>query len=245
MIPGAPIDNLTTFGFPAGRRLGGKYEVLALLGSGWEGEVYWLRELATGVECTGKLFFPKRNPKGRTARRYAQRLHKLRRCKMVIQYQTTEHIPIGGTQVELLVSELSDGELLSDYLKRQPRKRLPPFQALHLLHALATGLEEIHAAGEYHGDIHAANVLVERAGLTYDLRLIDFFDWGPTRRASVQYDVVELVRVFHEALGGAKAYASLPGWSKQICRGMKRSLILSRFRDVSALRRYVEELSVD
>ena len=38
------------FGFEPGTILAEKYEVLALLGSGWEGEVYRVCELRTDIE---------------------------------------------------------------------------------------------------------------------------------------------------------------------------------------------------
>ena len=39
---------ITSFQLVRGRVLAGKYEILSPLGSGWEGEVYKLREVETG-----------------------------------------------------------------------------------------------------------------------------------------------------------------------------------------------------
>lgn len=74
------------FNLEPGRTLAGKYEVVSKLGEGWEGEVYLVEELGTGIARAAKLFFPQRNPNDRTARFYARKLHKLRQCPILIQY---------------------------------------------------------------------------------------------------------------------------------------------------------------
>ncbi len=80
----------------------------------------------------------------------------------------------GNQRISFLVSEYVEGELLTQYIKRQKGRRLHPFQALHLLHALAQGLENIHAVGEYHGDLHADNIIVQHVGLEYSLKIIGY-----------------------------------------------------------------------
>ena len=45
------------FDFEPGEVFADKYEVLSLLGSGWEGEVYRVREMSTGVERAAKFFY--------------------------------------------------------------------------------------------------------------------------------------------------------------------------------------------
>ena len=54
-----------SFYIPPGSVIAGKYQVIARLGGGWEGEVYRIVEMATGVECAAKIFFPVRNVKNR------------------------------------------------------------------------------------------------------------------------------------------------------------------------------------
>ena len=45
---------INAFDLTAGRKIAGKYEVLSLLGAGWEGEVYKIREIRTGIERAAK-----------------------------------------------------------------------------------------------------------------------------------------------------------------------------------------------
>jgi tRNA A-37 threonylcarbamoyl transferase component Bud32 len=231
------------FDFKPGRVLArGCYEILGQLGRGWEGEVYKVRELATGIARAAKFWYPHRNIRGETARFYAKKLHKLRDCPILIQYTHMDSITVKGVPITFLVSDFVEGEILSKFVKRQPGKRLLPFQALHMLYALVIGMEPIHLAGEYHGDLHSDNIIVSRHGLTFDLRLVDFYQRGKPTREHTQDDIVDMVQIFHEALGGRKRYAKHPPEMKAICCGLKRTLILKKFRRTSVLRAYLESM---
>lgn len=240
-----PRRKPASFGFEPGQLLAAnKYEVVQRLGGGWEGETYLLRERATRVERAGKFFFPARNPRNRTANRYARKLHQLRDCSIVVGYHTRERLVIDGVPVVFLVSEFVQGDPLPVFLKRQPGGRLRPFAALHLLHALACGIQEIHAKREYHGDLHDRNVLVERFGLTFQLKLLDLYNHGRFTRVHAQDDLCDIIRIFFDAMGGRARYAGLPPAVKHICCGLRRSLIVPRFRSVEQLRRHLERLEL-
>lgn len=233
---------IESFNFSPGRILLRKYEVMSRLGAGWEGEVFKVREIPTGIERAAKFFFPHRNPRDRTSRFYAKKLYKLRHCPIVIQYHTRETITYRKHPITFLVSDFVEGELLRDFLKRQPGKRLRPFAALHLLHSLASGVEYIHDLGEYHGDIHDENIIVNRYGLGFEVKLVDMFHWGPPTAANTQEDVFDLIRIFYDMLGGANHYARLPPEIKYICSGLKRTLILKKYRTAGQLRQYLETM---
>lgn len=220
-----------------------KYEIVSLLGRGWEGEVYRVQERGTGVERAAKFFYPKRNLCNRATKFYARKLHKLRHCPILIKYHTQERIKHHGIPVTFLVSEYVEGELLSNFLKRQRGKRLTPFEGLHLLHALAVGVESIHRAHEYHGDLHDDNVIIRRRGLTFHVKLVDMYNWGTPTSKNIRDDVCDLVRLFYDSTGGARFYARQPHVVKEICCGLKRSLIVSKFRTAGQLRCYLETLS--
>ncbi len=230
------------FRFQPGALVAGKYEILSSLGAGWEGEVYLVRERRTGIERTAKFFFPHRNPRDRALRFYARKLHKLRQCPIVIQYHAQDRLEYQGAQVSILISEFVEGQLLSDFLRAMPGRKLSPFQAIHLLHSLASGIECIHAMKEYHGDLHPDNIIVQRYGLGFGLKLLDMFHWGAPNRENIFNDVCDLVRIFYDVLGGKATYAKQPPEVKAICCGLKRSLIIEKFKTAGQLRAYIETM---
>lgn len=234
--------HITSFNLEPGRMLAGKYEVVALLGSGWEGEVYHVREKVIGIERAAKLFFPQRNLHNRATKFYARKLHKLRHCTILIQYHTQEQIRRHGMPVTILVSEYVRGELLGNFLAHQTGKRLHSFEGLHLLHALAAGVEEIHEAGEYHGDLHDDNIIIRRQGLSFDVKLVDMYNWGAPDAQNIRDDVCDLIKIFYDAIGGPKHYSKHSREIKNICCGLKRSLIVQKFRTAGHLRKYLETL---
>ena len=234
---------IDSFNLVRGRTLARKYEVIELLGAGWEGEVYLVRELSTGIERTAKIFFPQRNPKNKSVKFYAKKLHALRHCPIVIHYSAQESIVVKGQRVSFLISEYVEGELLSEFIKRQPGKRLTAFQGLHLLHSLAAGLECVHAMGEYHGDLHSDNIIVQRFGLSFDLKLLDFYQWKAPRSENIRGDTVDMVRILYDAIGGKKYYSKQPAEIKNIINGLKPSLILKKFKSAGELKQYLEIMS--
>lgn len=220
--------------------LAGKYRVLARLGRGWEGEVYRVVELATGIERAAKLFYPLRNPNGQVSAWYARKLDRLRRCPILIPYLTLEKFTVHDEPVHVLISELVEGEVLAQFIRHQPGRHLRPFEAMVFLRRLAAGLESIHAFADYHGDLHEENLIVRRLGVDFEMRLVDTFRWSGPRRESIREDVVDAVRLFHYALGGRARYARQPPEVKAICLGLKKSLILRRYPTATALRRHLE-----
>jgi serine/threonine protein kinase len=204
--------------------------------------VYKIHEIRTGIERAAKLFFPQRNPGNKTAKHYARKLHKLRQVPILIQYHTEEILLIRKMPITVLISEYVEGDLLSEFLKMFPGKKLHPYQALHLLYALAVGIEEIHLLNEAHGDLHTDNVIVNRFGLEFDVKLLDLFNGSLPKKETRQQDILELIRIFYDSLGGMKWYSKMPRTVKSICCGLKRSLILDRFRTISHLREHLESL---
>jgi tRNA A-37 threonylcarbamoyl transferase component Bud32 len=238
-------QRIESFDLAPGRVLGGKYIVEAKLGGGWEGEVYKVTEQKTGVRRAAKLFFPHRNEKDRAVRFYARKLERLRDCHIVIQYYHSETIRHRGMPITCLISEYVDGEILSEFVKHQRGRRLHPFEALHLTYTLARGLEDIHRAREYHGDLHDDNVLVRQRGILFELKLVDFFHWGAPTKAHFRDDVIDVVRLLYDMLGGRRHYAGQPEAVKRICMGLRKDLIGRAFPTARQLRAHLESFEWD
>jgi serine/threonine protein kinase len=232
------------FNLRPGLTLGRNYFVVEFLGSGWEGEVYKVEERRTGIIRAAKIFYEGRRLSSQQLQRYVRKLYRLRDCPIITQYHHRDVARVGREQVEILVSDLADGEMLSVYLSRQPKRRLTSFEALHLLHALAAGLEPIHYRGEYHGDIHTDNILVKRVGLGFEVSLLDFFDLGRASREKIQRDVFDLISVLHELIGGAKNYSRAGPDIRRVVMGRKHSLIRRKFKSAGQLRIALENLEL-
>lgn len=228
------------FRVPDGALLGVRYRVVGFLGHGWEGEVYRVIEIPTGITRAAKLFYPARNPGNRTLKRYARQLERLRNCSIVMQYHHAESVEIQGRRVAAMISEFVEGQRLSQLPRDRSGRQLTPFEGLHLLHTLVSGLETIHSAGLYHGDLHSDNVLMRRIGLRFELKIFDFFHRGRPGRWAQRDDVIDAVKLFHELLGGSKTYTRHPTYVRDICRGLRHGLILERFPSAAALRRHLE-----
>ena len=231
------------FDLKPGRVIAKKFEIISQLGAGWEGEVYKVKEISTKIERAAKIFFPQRNKNNRTAILYAKKLHKLRHCKVLIHYHTEETMIFRKTPIKVLVSEYVEGELLSDFVKKFPGRRLSYYQGLHLLYSLVKGMEEIHFMNEYHGDLHQDNVIVNRFGLNFELKLVDMYHWNDSKKSNKDEDIYDLIRIFYDCIGGRKRYKYFPKEVKDICCGLKRSLIRKKFRTISCLREHLEELT--
>jgi serine/threonine protein kinase len=230
----------TTFGFQPGDIIADKYEIMNFLGGGWEGEVFRIRELRTHIERSAKIFFPKRNPRNKTAITYAKKLHKLRNCPVLIQYHTIERIQFEESYVTVFISEYVDGELLTNYMKRFRGNYLPVYQGIHLLHALTVGIENIHHQKEYHGDLHLDNIIVERLGLRFDIKLLDLYNLGKANKENLQNDILGIIKIFYDSIGGQRRYSKHSQFVRGICCGLKRTLILKKFKTASQLRMYLE-----
>ena len=83
---------------------------------------------------------------------------------------------------------------------------------------------------------------MQRFGLEFELKLLDMFYRGAPRSEYVRDDLVDLIHVYYEALGGRKYYSRQPDAVKAICCGLRRTLILKKFRSVRKLRAHLETI---
>lgn len=240
-----PVQQLTLFDLQPGEKLGGRYVVEEFLGGGIEGEVYKVVEQRTRIHRAAKIFYPRGNERDRAARSYARKLDRLRNCPIVIQYHHAESVTIEGRPVTCLFSDYVDGILLSDFVASHPGGRLQPFEALHVIYPIVCGLEQIHAAQEYHGDLHEQNILIRPAGIFFDIKIVDFYDRGRSSGVQRRDDVVDVARLLHEIVGGRRHYARQPAAIKSVCLGLRRDRIYTHFPNATRLRRHLERFAWD
>jgi len=228
------------FALPPGRKIGKRYTVESLLGFGSEGEVYRVQEQDTGIVRAAKIYFPHCDPDKRLSIRHARKLDKLRRCPVVLQYHHSEDIVIRRQHTVAVISELCEGIPLWNWVQQHRGKRLSPFVAMNVLFDLVCGLEEVHDKGEYHSDVHSENILIRPCGVGFEIKLIDFYEWGRPTKAKMQQDILDAIRVFYEILGGRNYYSQLPIETKKIILGLKTSQILARYPTITVLRRHLQ-----
>jgi serine/threonine-protein kinase len=148
----------------SGGRLGGRYAVVRLLGSGGMGRVYLARDALTGRDVAVKVVAAPADP--RLATGY-QRF--LREARVVSSLQ---HPNIVGTvafheELGLLAMELMSGGTLAERLPGP----LTPGQVRQLMLQILAGLEAAHAHGVVHRDIKPANIFFSSSG---EAKLGDF-----------------------------------------------------------------------
>lgn len=233
-------SQISEFNFPIGKTLAKRFLVIEKLGAGYEGEVYKVQEMYTNRIRAIKLFYPGRNESFKVSARSAKKLDKLRDSPIVMDYLSHDAIMFKGEKIACLTCEFIEGEMLSTFVNRQKGKKLGIFPAIHLLYSIVLGVESIHIEGEYHGDLHTENIIIRKFGLEFDLKIIDLHHWGDSIKDNREEDIVKIIRIFYDILGGQKSYAKLPPSLKFIICGLKRKIILKRFKTISHLRAHLE-----
>lgn len=132
-----------------------QYKILDRLGQGRMAGVY-KAEHTLGQVVAIKVLPPSKakNPQllGRFQREARMAL-RLKHPNVVRTYQLGE-----AKDVQYLVMEYLEGETLDEVLQR--RKKLPPGEAVRLIHQALTGLQHIHEQGMVHRDLKPANLML-------------------------------------------------------------------------------------
>ncbi|MBI3821341.1 MAG: protein kinase [Planctomycetes bacterium] len=133
----------------------GDYKVLERIGRGRMAGVYKAVH-PSGQVVAIKVLPPSRAKSGQTLARFQREARlsvKLKHPHVVRSFQ------VGETKgVHYLVMEYLEGETLEDVLGR--RKRLPPAEAVRLIHQALLGLQHINEMGMVHRDLKPANLML-------------------------------------------------------------------------------------
>ena len=141
-------------------RIGGRYEILGLLGSGGMGAVYKARDVELDEIVALKMLRPELLDSAAVLERFRREVKLARR---VTHANVARTYDIGEHEGEkFLTMEFVDGEPLSALLARQ--RRLPFEQMLEIISGVCAGLSAAHAAGIVHRDLKPENVMLARNG---------------------------------------------------------------------------------
>ena len=142
------------------QRLAGRYEIVALIGSGGMGTVYRARDLELDEVVALKVLRPELVAAPGILDRFRREAKLARR---VTHKNVARVFDIGEHEGEkFLTMELVEGEALSAALSRSGA--FPLERALAVGAAIADGLGSAHAAGVVHRDLKPDNVLLARDG---------------------------------------------------------------------------------
>jgi len=153
--------------FTQGSIIGGRYEVLSLLGRGGMGAVYRAHDRVLDETVALKVLRSEAAAAPDMARRFRSEIKLARRVAHPNVCRIYEYGEDGPRQY--ISMELVEGTNLKDVLRQ--RGALPPEEAYAVAVQVAEGLEAIHRVGIVHRDLKSLNVMIDGHGTA---RVMDF-----------------------------------------------------------------------
>ena len=150
-----------------GEVVGGRYELLGILGRGGMGAVYEAHDRSLDERVALKILSGDASGSAEADRRFRAEIKLARRIRHANVCAIHEYGELRDLQY--IVMEFVDGQDLKKYLRL--KGRLPVEEVLDLVHQIGEGLQAIHDAGVIHRDLKLANVMRDTSGR---LRLMDF-----------------------------------------------------------------------
>ncbi len=151
--------------------VGGRYEIIRLIGEGGMAKVYEVRHTLINRSFALKVLNPKIADDADVVARF---LNEGRLAGTLGHPHIVESIDMGYTEsgTPFIVYELLKGQSLADYIDNN--RKLSPFRAAHILAQIASALETAHAAKIVHRDLKPENIiLLEKDGDDF-AKVIDF-----------------------------------------------------------------------
>jgi serine/threonine protein kinase len=190
----------------AGRTLGGRYRVDALIGRGGMGAVYRALDERLGRAVAVKVISPPAGVPASTRQELRARFQREARSAARLHHPNVVTIHDFGTDAELdldyLVMNLLGGEDLATRMARP--EPFTPGQAVAILSGAARGLAAGHRAGLVHRDVKPGNLFLcgDEDGGPVEVRVLDF---GIAKAVADEATVTHLTRFGHAPLSPAYA----------------------------------------
>jgi serine/threonine protein kinase len=164
-----------------------RIELLELIGSGAQGQVWRVRELGMlRRECAAKLLcVPAEERRSALVEQIrvdfeneTKNLGILEQKRFVINlhYIVEAEVEIEEEKLYILalVMELSEIGDLGKFIQTSEFQRMQPFGRIEIMKSIAQGLQEAHAYQIFHSDIKPSNILMFREGKEFIPKLADF-----------------------------------------------------------------------
>ncbi|HZR56135.1 MAG TPA: protein kinase [Terriglobales bacterium] len=152
-----PFDNQTSL---PGKLLGGRYQILRVLGEGGMGAVYQARDLELERVIALKVIRPELASNASILQRFKQELILARNIthKSVIRiYDLGE-----ADGIKFITMEYVEGDDLRSLLRS--RGKLPPAETVAIIQQICRALEVAHGEGVIHRDLKPQNVMLDPQG---------------------------------------------------------------------------------
>lgn len=160
--------------FQIGQILGGKYQILSLLGRGGMGAVYRVKQLHLGVELALKTLEGTRVNDVNSVRRFQTEA----KAAFSLQHPNLVKVHDFGILDDVhpfLVMDLVEGKTLESYLKARGQLSLEEIEAIFV--PLCFGLAYAHHQGVVHRDLKPANIMLVDGlplGMEGSIKVLDF-----------------------------------------------------------------------
>lgn len=138
-----------------GQMLGGKYELLDVLGMGGMGAVYRARRKRIGDEVVVKTLLPSLSRESARFHREAEAAASVKHSNVVIIHDSDE---ARGELPAFIAMEMVKGVPLRHLL--QSEGRLKPARAVMLMRRICAGVGAAHRLGVVHRDLKPENVMI-------------------------------------------------------------------------------------
>jgi tetratricopeptide (TPR) repeat protein/predicted Ser/Thr protein kinase len=143
-----------------GTVLGGRYEILKLLGEGGMGAVYKAADREVDRIVALKVIRPEMASNAEILARFKQ---ELLLSSQVTHRNVIRIYDLGEAQgVKFITMEFVEGETLHQILKQ--RKKLAVAEAVDIMEQVTSGLAAAHREGIIHRDLKPANIMVDKNG---------------------------------------------------------------------------------
>ena len=183
-----------------GSILGGRYEILQMLGQGGMGAVYKARDLAVNQLVALKVIRPDLASNPAIIERFKQELILARQVthKNVIRiYDLAE-----ADGVKFITMEFVEGADLRSLVHETENKKLAPAEAVEIMRQVCLALEAAHSVGVIHRDLKPQNIMRDKTGrvLVMDFGLARTIDGGGMTQSGAMVGTLEYMSP-EQALG--------------------------------------------
>jgi len=226
----------------ANKILGGRYEILQMLGEGGMGAVYKARDNEVDRMVGLKVIRPELAANPEILRRFKQELVLARE---ITHKNVVRIYDLGESEgVKFITMEYVDGEDLKSVLRRSGR--LPPAEAVSIMQQVCRALDACHSEGIIHRDLKPSNVMRDKTGkvlvmdfglaqsaqargLTQTGVLLGTLEYMSPEQAQGQdlgptSDIYSAGLIFFELLTGKRAYEAQSAMASLMKRSQERAV---------------------